>query len=272
MEQRQLRILAIGAHPDDCEFYIGGTAAKYRSLGHAVRFVSLTNGNAGHQTLGRKELAQRRAGEAAEVSRLTAIEYEILDNDDGALTASLAVREQVICIIRRFQPDFVFTHRPFDYHPDHRSTGQLVQDSAYLLGVPAVCPTVQCMRRMPVILSFHDNFTRPVAFRADVAVGIDEAMNDKVRMLDCHKSQVYEWLPWVDRGGEPVPVGENERLGWLEENVRRQDAGVAQCCREGLIERYGAQRGQAVRCAEAFEVSEYGSPMTKEQIPEYFPF
>jgi N-acetylglucosamine malate deacetylase 1 len=272
MELRQLRVLAIGAHPDDCEYYFGGTAAKYRALGHAVKFVSMTNGNAGHQTLGRLELAARRAGEAAKVNGLTGIEYEILANDDAALTTSLTVRAQVISVIRSFRPDLVFTHRPFDYHADHRATGLLVQDASFLLGVPAVCPQVPCLRHTPVILSFHDSFTRPVEFRADVVVDIDGTLEDKVRMLDCHKSQFYEWLPWVDREEDQVPETVEDRLHWLEQKIKCKDAEVVRRCRDLLLERYGAQRGRAVRHAEAFEVSEYGAQMTEEMEKELFPF
>lgn len=272
MEQRQLRVLAIGAHPDDCEYHFGGTAAKYRSLGHAVKFVSATNGNAGHQAMGRQELAARRAGETAMVSNLTGIEYEILPNDDAALTPSLEAREQVLSVIRRFQPDLVFTHRTCDYHADHRATGLLVQDASFLLGVPAACPSVPCLRHMPVILCFYDSFTRPVGFHTDVAVDIDGTLEDKVRMLDCHRSQFYEWLPWVEHEEDQLPGTDEDRFRWLEQKIARKDAEVARRCRDMILSRYGAPRGRAIRHAEAYEVSEYGEQMTEEMEKVLFPF
>lgn len=272
MDPRQLRVMAIGAHPDDCEYYFGGTAALYREHGHIVKFVSVTNGNAGHQSMGREELARVRAGEAACVSGLTGIEYEMLGADDGALAPDLAMRELVIAVIRRFRPDIVFSHRPYDYHADHRAVGLLVQDASFLLGVPLVCPSAPCLRHMPVIVSFYDSFTKPVACMPDVAVDIDAAHDRKAAVLDCHRSQFYDWLPWVEREADEVPRDDMDRLRWLKGKVSGKDAAVAMRVRGLLKRRYGDARGGAVRHAEAFEASEYGAPLPVEKISEYFPF
>jgi LmbE family N-acetylglucosaminyl deacetylase len=268
---KQLRVIAFGAHPDDCEYYFGGTASLYLARGDAVKFVAATNGNAGHQSMGRAELAAARAREVARVSEASGVEYEILPNDDARLVADLRAREQFICVMRRYRPDIVFTHRTCDYHPDHRNTGLLVQDASYLLGVPAVCPDVPCLRRAPAILLFCDSFTRPTAFRADVAVDIDGAIDEKVKMLDCHKTQFYEWLPWDGHYG-PAPDGDAERLRWLKEATMSGDAKNAARYRACLAKRYGRERGERVKTAEAFEISEYGAPMPEEKIREYFPF
>lgn len=272
MEKKQLRVLAIGAHPDDCEYHFGGTAALYVAAGHAVKFLTATNGNAGHQTLGRTELAAVRAREAANVSELAGVEYEILPNDDAGLTADLETREQIIDVIRRYKPDLVFTHRTNDYHADHRTTGLLVQDSSFLLGVPAVCPSVPCLRYMPVILSFIDNFKRPMEFQPDVAVDVGSTVEMKTRMLDCHRSQFYDWLPWIEGEEDQVPATDEGKLAWLGGKVKGRDAGAAKRCREQLIARYGAAHGNRVEYAEAFEVSEYGAPLPAEKAKEYFPF
>jgi N-acetylglucosamine malate deacetylase 1 len=272
VNQVKLRIMAVGAHPDDCEYHFGGTAAKYLMHGHVVRFVSVTNGNAGHQTLGRKELAAIRAGETRNVNALTGVEYEVLDNDDGNLIADLRTRDELIAVIRQFKPDMVFTHRTNDYHTDHRHTGLLVQDASFLLGVPLVCPEVPCLRSMPVIMSFYDNFKKPVEFHTDVAVDIDDSIIQKVRMLDCHRSQFYDWLPWVELELDQLPETHEARFSWLEKKIRSRDANVAQFCREQLKQRYGATAGAAVSCAEAYEVSEYGAPLPDDKIPYYFPF
>ena len=269
---KKLRIMAIGAHPDDCEYCFGGTAAKYLALGHAVCFVSATNGNAGHQTLGRAELAAVRAGETRAVSALTGVLYEVLDHDDGSLTADLATRDDLIAVIRRFQPDMIFTHRTNDYHTDHRHTGLLVQDASFLLSVPLVCPAVPCLRNMPVILSFGDNFRKPVAFEADVAVDIDDAIEQKVRMLDCHKSQFYDWLPWVEHETGQLPDTADQRFAWLKKKMQDKDAAVADRFRDQLRRLYGADRGNAVRYAEVFEISEYGQALPEEKIEIFFPF
>ena len=270
MESKKLRILAIGAHPDDCEYHFGGTAALYLRLGHTVRFVSVTNGNAGHQTMGREELAAVRLGETRRVSELFGVEYEVLGHDDGSLTDGIATRDELIALIRRFRPDAVFTHRSNDYHTDHRHTALLVQDASFLLGVPLVCPQTPCLRYTPAILSFFDTFNKPVEFHADVAVDIDRAEEDKVKMLDCHRSQFYDWLPWV--GQEDCPADKGEQLRCLSMRTAERDGVCAGRCRATLAARYGAARGQAVRCAEAFEASEYGAPLTEDTVRLLFPF
>lgn len=272
MCDRKLRVLAVGAHPDDCEYHFGGTAALYLKQGHRVRFVSMTNGNAGHQSMGRAELAAVRLGETRRVSELTGVEYEVLDHDDGNLTDDLATRDELIALIRRFEPDVLFTHRTNDYHTDHRHAGLLVQDASFLLGVPLVCPDVPCLRQMPVILSFYDSFKKPVPFAADVAVDTDSTAADKAAMLDCHRSQFYDWLPWVEHAVDQVPAAQEDRLGWLAAVTGQRDTECARKCRDKLIERYGAARGRAVRHAEAYEASEYGAPLTDENIPVLFPF
>jgi LmbE family N-acetylglucosaminyl deacetylase len=272
MMNKKLKIMAIGAHPDDCEYCFGGSATKYIQLGHEVCFVSVTNGNAGHQTLGRQELAVIRAGETRAVSAISGVSYVVLDNDDGSLTDDLETRDGLIAVIRRFNPDMIFTHRTNDYHTDHRHTGLLVQDASFLLGVPLVCPSVPCMEHVPVILSFYDTFKKPVAFQADVAVAIDDAMDAKVRMLDCHKSQFYDWLPWIERETEQMPAATDEQYRWLNSKMRKKDAVVADHCRNKLIERYGQTRGQQVQFAEAFEFSEYGRSLTADEMAVYFPF
>src|SRR5258708_268330 len=137
-----LRLLIIGAHPDDADYSAGGTAALYRAAGHRVRMVSLTNGDAGHHVIYGQELAERRRLEARAAGGIIGATYDTLDNHDGQLLPTLENRWQVIRLIRTEQPDLVLTHRPNDYHPDHRYTSQLVQDAAYLVTVPPIVPDV----------------------------------------------------------------------------------------------------------------------------------
>ncbi len=272
MEDRKLRIMAIGAHPDDCEYCFGGTAAKYISLGHAVCFVSATNGSAGHQTMSREKLAAVRVDEAAQAGSLSGVTYIILDHDDCNLTADLKTRDELIGIIRKFKPDLIFTHRTNDYHTDHRHTGMLVQDSSYLLGVPLVCPEVPCLRYMPAIFSFYDEFKKPLPIQIDVVVEIDDTIIQKVRMLDCHKSQFYDWLPWIEHETDQLPAAEEQRFCWLEKKIQDKDAAAANFCRRQLRMKYGAGRGEIIRFAEAFEMSEYGRVLTADEISACFPF
>src|SRR5271169_5790545 len=94
--QTPIRVIAIGAHPDDCDILAGGTGAKFAALGNKVKFLSVTNGDAGHQTMGGGALAKRRRAEALESARRLGIEYEVLDNHDGELLPTVEVRKQII--------------------------------------------------------------------------------------------------------------------------------------------------------------------------------
>ncbi|HET8645721.1 MAG TPA: PIG-L deacetylase family protein, partial [Vicinamibacteria bacterium] len=214
-ESRPLRIIAFGGHPDDCDIKAGGTAARWAAAGHKVKFVAVTNGDAGHQGQGGGALARRRMAEAREAARRIGIEYEVLDNHDAELLPTLAVRHQVIRRIRDWQADLVITHRTNDYHPDHRYTGTAVQDAAYMVVVPNVAPDTPPLRRNPVFAYFSDPFERPQPFRPDVVVAIDEVAEKKLAMLDAHVSQFYEWMPWVDGTLDAVPAPGPERRKWL---------------------------------------------------------
>ena len=149
-QSEKIRIIAFGAHPDDCDIRASGTAALWAREGAAVKFVSVTNGDAGHQTMRGQALAQRRLGEAKESARRLGIQYDVLNNHDGELLPTLAVREQVIREIRQWNADVVLAPRPNDYHPDHRYTGVLVQDAAYMVVVPSVTPDTPALGKNPV--------------------------------------------------------------------------------------------------------------------------
>src|SRR5436309_3613821 len=251
-----LRIIAFGAHPDDCDQKAGGTAAKWAALGYQVKFVSVTNGDAGHQTEGGGALAKRRRAEAAEAGRRFGIaEYDTLDNHDCQLIPSVDVREQVIRKIRQWKADIVLAPRPNDYHPDHRYTGGLTQDAAYMVVLPNSAPDTPPLRKNPVFLYFEDGFQRPQPFRADVAVAIDDVFSKKIDALDSHRSQFYEWLPWVDGKLDDVPKDAAERKKWL---AKQRSRTITPAIRAALEKWYGREKTAQVRHAEAFEICEYG--------------
>ena len=268
-QTEKLRIIAFGAHPDDCDADAGGTAIKWAALGHMVKFVSVTNGDAGHQSQGGGALAKRRRAEAAEAGKRYGIaEYETLDNHDGELVPSLEVRQQIIRRIRQWQADIVLGPRPNDYHPDHRYTGMLMQDAAYMVVVPNVCPDTPPSRKNPVFLYFQDNFQKPNPFRPDIAVDIDDVFERKIFGLDAHVSQFYEWLPWVDGNLTEVPQGAAERRKWL--GNQRQDR-VSPAVRAALEKWYGADQAKSIQHAEAFEVCEYGRRPNEQDLKRFFP-
>jgi LmbE family N-acetylglucosaminyl deacetylase len=267
-----MRVLIIGAHPDDGDIKAGGTAAKWCGLGHVVRFVSLTNGQAGHHTDYGSALARRRCAEAQAAAAVIGAAYEVLDHPDGELDDRLEYRHEVIRVIRAFQPDLVLTHRASDYHPDHRCAGLLVQDASYLLTVPAVCRDVPHLAACPVILYFSDAFRQPCHFEPHVVVDIEPEFDRVVAMLHCHQSQFYEWLPYNAGYLDQVPEEETSRRSWLADRLRRRIRPLADRYRDLVIRTYGAERGNGVQLIEAFEVSEYGAPLDAAARAKLFPF
>jgi len=265
----KIRVIAFGAHPDDCDIRAAGTAALFAAGGHAVKFVSVTNGDVGHQTLKRTELAKRRQAEAKESARRLGIEYEVLDNHDGELLPTVEVRKQIIRQIRAWNADVVLAPRPNDYHPDHRYTGVLVQDAAYMVVVPNLVPEVPAVRKNPVFLYYEDGFQRPNPFRPDIAVAIDSVADRKIEALDSHVSQFYEWLPWVAGNLADVPKDPAERKIWLKRQRLREPNPAA---RASLVKWYGADAGNKVKYYEAFEICEYGAQPNEDRVRQMFPF
>lgn len=266
--QEPLRIIMIGAHPDDCDLDGGGTAILFAKLGHAVKFVSVTNGDAGHQSMKGKELAQRRYAEAQEAGKRFGVTYDVLDNHDGQLLPNLDVRLQIIRKIREWDADIVIAPRPNDYHPDHRYTGVLVQDAAYMVAVPNVAPETPALKKNPVFLYFQDRFRRPNAFRPDIAIDITSVFDQKVHAIDAHVSQVYEWLPWIGQYANQVPKQEKEKKQWLAQTVA---VNITPEVRASLERWYGKQHADNIKYAEAFEICEYGQQPDEKMQRKLFP-
>ncbi|MBR2452530.1 MAG: PIG-L family deacetylase [Clostridia bacterium] len=283
-----MKILMIGAHQDDNEFRCGGLTNKYIKMGYEVKFLSLCNGCGGHHIMTPKETTARRAKESAAVAKLLGITYDVWDIDDCNLVADLATRKRLIRYIREFNPDLIISHRPNDYHADHRAAGQLVQDASYLLTVPHECPEVPAMRYMPVIMYNEDSFKYPM-FSGDIVLDMDDEIDVKMRISDLNVSQVYEWLPYTYGEEDEVPTDPKERFEWLkgmeitadttDEEIMAAPRGYAVLFaktaarfRKELIQKYGVERGSKIRYAEAFEVCEYGAPLTEELKNKFFPF
>jgi LmbE family N-acetylglucosaminyl deacetylase len=267
-----LRLLILGAHPDDADYHAGGLAALYRAAGHVVKMVSLTNGNAGHQTLRGPELSRVRRGEAAAAGAVIGAAYDVFEHPDGELLPTLENRHEVIRLIRTFRPDLVLTHRPNDYHPDHRYTSQLVQDAAYMVTVPAVVPDVPHLTANPVIAYVGDEFQKPYPFQPAVVVDVDAVFDRIIGMLHCHSSQFYEWLPYNGGYAGQVPAGEEARRAWLAERLGPRLRRTADRYRDLLVKAYGPDRGKRVEYAEAFEACEYGAPLDEAARQRLFPF
>ena len=272
-QETKLRIIAFGAHPDDNELQLAGTAAKWAALGHHVKFVSMTNGDIGHWREAGGPLARRRTQEVQQAAKLLGITTQVLDLHDGELQPTLENRRTITRLIRDWKADIVLGHRPEDYHPDHRAVGQLVQDASYMVTVPFFCPDTPHLERNPVFLSYEDRFTRPDPMRGDIVVAIDDVVAKKLAAVEAMPSQFYEGGanggPALVPGDEP---GKARRKTEVREGFKKRFASTAQRFRDKLRELYGAQRGDAVQYAEAFEISEYGRRPTAEEIRRLFPF
>jgi N-acetylglucosamine malate deacetylase 1 len=267
-----LRIIVFGAHPDDCELEAAGTAARWSQLGYKVKFVSVTNGDIGHHELAGAILARRRTAEVKRCAEILGIESEVLDIHDGELLPTLENRRLITRKIREWKADVVIAHRPNDYHPDHRYTGILVQDAAFMVIVPSFCPDVPALRKNPVFLYTEDHFKKPNPFEPDVVVPIDPSLEKKVACVDALESQFYEWNPWLFGYLDQVPKEKEARLAWTRNRVSRGAASMADRFRPKLIELLGPEKGKAVKYAEAFQVCEYGSQPSRDQLKKIFPF
>ena len=282
--KQKLRILLIGAHPDDCEGCAGGYAALMAHKGHHVGMLSVTDGSLGHFKHSPSELVSIRKSEAQLAADLIGAESIILPIQDGHLENNLYTRKMLIRYIRAFNPDLIITHRPHDYHVDHRNTSTLVQDASYLLRLPGFCPEARPLEKTPYILFFYDNFEKP-PFDPCVVISIDEVYDTKIHMKACHASQYFEWLPWLDGNLAMVPDDEQGRLVYLRSPLleggelankaikpTRGEKGqhsITQKYRALLRSRYG-DKADSVVFSEAFEASEYGAAVDEDAIAKLF--
>jgi N-acetylglucosamine malate deacetylase 1 len=256
-----LRLLILGAHPDDAEYHAGGLAALYRAAGHHVKMISATDGQSGHFQISGKALSEIRREEARRSGETIGATYEVWNHPDGKLFPTLEFREQIIREFRTYEPDLVLTHRLNDYHPDHRAVGQAVQDASYLVTVPPICPETPILRKDPVVAYLPDLFTRPNPLRADVVFDIAPQLPAIVQMLACHESQFYEWIPYNERRLADVPKDPAMRFEWLTNWFAEKLRPRAQQFRDSLVAKYGPERGGQIEFCEAFEISEYASPL-----------
>jgi LmbE family N-acetylglucosaminyl deacetylase len=271
----KLRIIVFGAHPDDAEFKAGGTAILWAKQGHHVKLVSVTNGDIGHWQMAGGPLAQRRTAETAKADKILGAESEVLDIHDGELEPNLENRRKITRLIRQWQADIVIAHRPWDYHPDHRYTGVLVQDAAFMVTVPFFCPDTPVLAKNPVFLYSSDRFEKPYPFRADIAVAIDEVFDQKLAAIHELESQVYEGGASGNEEfvrGVPPASQPDLRKAWLRETWEGRQGGEASRHRNALNKWYAPDRGANVKFAEAFEICEYGRQPSDEEIRKLFPF
>lgn len=272
----KLRILVFGAHPDDAELGAGGTAAKWAKLGHHVKLVSVTNGDIGHWQIQGERLAKRRLAEVRAADKHLGVETEVLPIHDGELEPTLENRLTITRLIRNWKANIVIAHRPWDYHPDHRYVGVLVQDAAYMVTVPFYCPDTPPLERNPVFMYSADGFLKPNPFRPDVVVPIDDVIERKLDALHELESQIYEGgangNQELLRSVPPASDVAGRKARLRESRWGQRNRALATRFRDDLVKAYGAEKGQAVQFAEAFEICEYGTKPTADELAKLFPF
>jgi LmbE family N-acetylglucosaminyl deacetylase len=266
-QNKPINVIVFGAHPDDCDIKTGGTAILFAQMGHNVKFVSMTNGDAGHQSMGGGALAKIRIAEAQEAGKRFGVKYTVLDNHDGELLPTLENRLKVIREIRKWDADVVIAPRPNDYHPDHRYTGILVQDAAYMVIVPNVAPEVPPLKKNPVFMYCEDGFQKPNPFEPDVVVVIDDVFDQKIYAMSAHKSQFFDWLPWTEGKLDQVPAEEDARLemlsAWRSSPLSNEE--------KQSIKKWYGDKATGAKHAESFEVCEYGKQPSDAELKRLFP-
>ena len=272
-EDGKLRILCFGAHPDDCELKAGGVALLWAAKGHHVKFVSVTNGDIGHWRDAGGPLARRRKGEVEQAARILGITTQVLDIHDGELLPTLENRRTITRLIREWKADIVMSHRPNDYHPDHRYTGVLVQDSAFMVAVPHFCPDAPPLKSNPVFLFYSDGFQKPNPFQPDIVVALDAVIEKKLDALDTLESQFYEGGALGSAELMPTDAKKQmERRRQVRTSHAVRTEGVARRYRDQLAEWYGKDRAAKIAHAEAFEICEYGRRPDRKELTRLFPF
>ena len=270
---KKLRIICFGAHPDDAEVMAGGVAALWTARGHAVKFVSTTNGDIGHWRDAGGPLALRRKAEVERAASILGNTVQVLDIHDGELEPTLENRRTIVRLIREWKADIVMTHRPNDYHPDHRYTAQLVQDAAYMVSVPFLCPDTPPLPWNPVFLFYSDGFQKPTPFAADIVVDIGPVLERKLDALTGMESQFYEGGALGSADLMPSePAKQAARKELVRNRFIAEFRDVANLYRKQAEEWVGKAGAEKVKYAEAFEICEYGRRPEKAEIMMLFPF
>ena len=271
-QQKPLRVIAFGAHPDDAELKASGVAALWAAAGHKVKFVSMTNGDVGHFEMAGGPLARRRKAEVEACAKILGIETQVLDIHDGELMPSLENRKMMSRLIREFQADIVLGHRPYDYHPDHRYTGVLMDDSAVVVVAPFFVPDTPPTPRNPIFMYYSDGFQDPKPFTPTIVVDIDAVADKKWKCVSSMPSQFGDRDSWQARTLPNVPASDAERAAYLLDLFKKRNVAVANQYRDQLVALYGAGRGKKVQYAEAFQLGQYGRQAPIDELKSLFGF
>ncbi len=260
--QQPLRVMVIFAHPDEGEIYAGGVTALYSKLGHEVKFMSLTNGDAGHYSMKPKNLAQRRYKEAMKAKEILGLSaYEILDYHDGILKNEEEVRKKVIKSIKEWNADIIFTFYPAKGgHNDNMNAGWIVREASKQLD----------QEKLPVFIYMRDFHTVSFSYIPDIAINIDEVWETKLASCGAHETQVIEANPKAEGVLDEVLASKKKQDEFLFHNaipfsLVRPDNLMT------LEKWYGKEVAQNATFVEEFEIAEFGRQINDKEVFKLFP-
>lgn len=186
-------VLAISCHPDDMEIGCGGTLLKCKERGDRVVVCHLSSGNLGHVIIPPNELTKIRAEEAQRSGRLAGFDEVIYGgfNDLDIYDNNKESRDKVVDIIKRVNPDFIITHAPNDYMPDHNAVSKLVFDASFAATLPNY--HVNTPGHAKLVPIYYMDSECGVGFLPTEFVDISDQIDKKLEMLSCHESQIV-WM------------------------------------------------------------------------------
>lgn len=260
--QQTLRIMMIFAHPDEGEVYTGGTAALYTQLGHKVKFMSLTNGDAGHWEEKPEVLAKRRSQEAMNAKKILNLdEYEVLDYHDQGLKNTKESQSKVIRSIEAYKPDVVFTYYPAQGgHIDNMTAGYIVRDAAKDLK----------MEKLPVFFYVRDYHTSTFSYIPHIAFSIEKVWETKLAACGAHQTQVAEAIPHSMGILDEVRKDPEKQKQLINDNTYAFSK-VFPSYVYALEKWCGREAAAQVKYAEAFEIAEFGRQVNEEELVKLLP-
>ncbi|HSV30544.1 MAG TPA: PIG-L family deacetylase [Atribacteraceae bacterium] len=185
----KLRVLAVGAHPDDLELCCAGTLARFAQEGHHVTMCYVCRGDAASHELAPEEIARIRSEEACRSAEIIGAELIAgLGLGDGEVYVQQENTMKFLDLIRRTRPDLVITHNLEDYLQDHYNTARLVFEASLFSTTENIRSNYPAHPVVPSI--YHMQTYTGVNFCPEEYVDITETFEIKSRMLSCHKSQV----------------------------------------------------------------------------------
>ena len=187
-----MRVMAIGANPDDIELMCAGTLLKCAQRGDEIIMCVSTNGSMGHFEILSPHLSAIRKREARQSAKVCGAEIILLDLPDAGPFPSPEQRDIYVEAIRQARPDIILTHHPQDYMTDHYYTSQNVLDASFWCAIPQYYTTTPGDPTIPAVF-FFETVGGLGGFRPTVYVDISDVWDKKVEMLLCHQSQA-KWL------------------------------------------------------------------------------